>query len=47
MIYTFWGCFLVNIMETFVFLARTITEITDYLGIYCFSLKKKQRKLLD
>jgi hypothetical protein len=45
MVYTFWGCFLINVVETLVFLARTITEITDYLGIHCFSLEKKARKM--
>lgn len=41
----FWICFAVNLTETLVFLSRTIIQITDYLGIYCFSLQKKPRKL--
>lgn len=41
----FWICFAVNLVETLVFLSRAIMQITDYLGIYCFSLKKKPRKL--
>jgi len=45
MVVTFWACFIINIIETLVFLARTIREITDYLGIHCFSLKKKARKM--
>jgi hypothetical protein len=45
MVVTFWACFVINIIETLVFLARTITEITDYLGIHCFSLEKKARKM--
>jgi len=45
MIVTFWICFAINLIETLVFLARTITQITDYMGIHCFSLSKKARKM--
>lgn len=45
MIVVFWACFLINIVEILVFLSRAIKQLTDYLGIHCFSLKKKERKL--
>lgn len=45
MVVVFWVCFIVNILEVLVFLSRSIQQITDYMGIYCFSLQKKERKL--
>jgi hypothetical protein len=40
----FWGCFIVNVILTLAFLTLTIKQITQYLGIQCFSLTKVPRK---
>lgn len=42
---TFWVCFGVNIILTLIFLTLTIRQITQYLGIQCFSLTKVPRKM--
>lgn len=44
-ILVFWGCFLVNLITIIVFLYSTINQITRYLGICCFSLKRMPRKM--
>lgn len=41
----FWLCLTVNLITTLIFLSGTIKQITEYLGIQCFSLKKVPRKL--
>lgn len=38
----FWGIFLVNTLWILYFLHGVITQITKYLGIYCFSIKKQE-----
>lgn len=45
MITVFWVCFAVNIVLILSFLYSTIRQITAYLGIECFTLKKVPRKL--
>ena len=35
--------FFMNIILTFKFVIGVINQITKYLGIYCFSLKKRTR----
>lgn len=32
------------IITTLIFLHSAITEITDHLGIYCFTLRRRERK---
>lgn len=32
------------IITTLIFLYSAITEITDHLGIYCFTLRRRDRK---
>lgn len=41
----FWACFLANLLMIAKFLSETIQQITSYLGIYCFNLNKRPRKL--
>ena len=41
----FWTCFAVNMLLILKFLRETIIQITSYLGIECFTLKKNPRKL--
>jgi hypothetical protein len=43
----FWICFLINILVIFKFLYLTINQITKYLGIECFTLKKLPRQKID
>lgn len=40
-LFVFWALFLINVVMTFKFLYSTIGQITKFLGIYCFSLQKK------
>jgi len=40
-IFVFWALFGINMAMTFRFLFTTIGQITKFLGINCFSLKKK------
>ena len=41
----FWGCFLINVITIVGFLYSVIEQITSYLGIQCFSIKKVLRKM--
>jgi hypothetical protein len=41
----FWICFLLNMIVILRFLYMTINQITRYLGIECFTLKKLPRKI--
>jgi len=45
MVMVFWACLVLNIITAILFLTVTIRQITQYLGIQCFSLKKVPRKL--
>ena len=45
MVMVFWVCMALNILLTIAFLTTTIRQITQYLGIQCFSLRKVPRKL--
>jgi len=45
MVMVFWCCLALNILTAMVFLSTTIRQITAYLGIQCFSLKKVARKV--
>ncbi len=38
---TFWICFAINILTGLRFIYLFIDQITKFLGIYCFSLKKR------
>jgi len=44
MIITLWSCFALNLAIIIKNTTNIINQIADYLGIYCFSLKKKERK---
>jgi fatty-acid desaturase len=37
----FWGIFVVNTVWILYFLSGVINQITKYLGIYCFSIKRQ------
>jgi predicted membrane protein len=38
----FWGIFIINTIWILYFLYGVINQITSYLGIYCFSIKKQE-----
>jgi hypothetical protein len=43
--YVFWGCFFADVAIVLLFLSNTIKQITSYLGIECFTLKKVTPKI--
>jgi len=45
MVVVLWICLVLNILLAILFLSTTIHQITEYLGIQCFSLKKVPRKI--
>jgi len=45
MVLVFWICLVLNVITAILFLSTTIRQITEYLGIQCFSLKKVPRKV--
>lgn len=39
----FWACFGANLITILNFLIRVVRQITIFLGIHCFSLKKREQ----
>lgn len=43
LVLTFWVCLAANILMVLRFLTSTIQQITEFLGIYCFSIEKRRK----